>query len=218
MLFGGGRDFADPVFTDTWEWDGHAWTRVATSGPSGSIFLKMSYDARRRRVVAFGGRGGGGETWEWDGRAWSRVSTSGPPPRDHHAMTYDARRQRIVDLRRRTPAPERRLSSRHHRRVAARPVGVGRSTVDAARGERSSLARRITRSHLRRRARSPDPVRRREPLGNVGVGRPRVGPGPRDSGPAPREAVVSPHSGIHRQSGSAVSSAASIRRACDPRQ
>src|SRR6185503_1125220 len=96
VLFGGGRDFADPVYTDTWEWDGRAWTRVATSGPAGSIFLKMSYDAHRRRVVAFGGRGGGGETWEWDGRVWSRVSTSGPPPRDHHAMTYDARRQRVV--------------------------------------------------------------------------------------------------------------------------
>ncbi|MBW8768817.1 MAG: MBL fold metallo-hydrolase, partial [Gemmatimonadetes bacterium] len=97
VLYGGGRDFADPVFTDTWEWDGHRWTqRAPGGGPSGRVFLKMSYDAHRQRVVAFGGRGGGGETWEWDGRAWARVSTSGPPPRDHHAMTYDSRRQRIV--------------------------------------------------------------------------------------------------------------------------
>jgi len=97
VLYGGGRDFADPVFTDTWEWDGRRWTQHATGrGPSGRVFLKMAYDARRRRVVAFGGRGGGGETWEWNGDAWSRASTSGPPPRDHHAMTYDSRRQRIV--------------------------------------------------------------------------------------------------------------------------
>jgi hypothetical protein len=56
----------------------------------------MAYDARRRRIVSFGGRGAGGETWEWDGRAWTRVHASGPPARDHHAIAYDTRRGRVV--------------------------------------------------------------------------------------------------------------------------
>src|SRR4029079_10695948 len=85
-----------PAFTDTWEWDGRVWTRAATAGPPGNTFLRMAYDARRQRVVAFGGRESRGETWEWDGRAWKRVASDGPPWRDHHAMTYDAKRGRVI--------------------------------------------------------------------------------------------------------------------------
>jgi hypothetical protein len=69
---------------------------MAVDGPPGTTFHKLAYDARRGRVVSFGGRGGRGETWEWDGRVWTRVATAGPPPRDHHAMTYDARRGQVV--------------------------------------------------------------------------------------------------------------------------
>ena len=81
------------------------------------------------------------------------------------------------DLRRRQPVAERRLSARHHRRMAARPLGVGRQGVDTARGERPTVARRTTRAHVRCRARPPHPVRRRTSVGHVGVGRRRMDTG-----------------------------------------
>jgi hypothetical protein len=96
VIHGGFAGGSGPSFTDTWAWDGARWTRVSESGPSGTTFHRMAYDAHRRRVVAFGGRGGGGETWEWDGARWTKVAVAGPPPRDHHAMTYDSRAQRVV--------------------------------------------------------------------------------------------------------------------------
>ena len=96
VLFGGYSDGGRPLDTDTWEWDGSQWARIAAPGPPGSTFIKMAYDARRARVVAFGGRGAGTDTWEWDGRTWTKMATVGPPPRDHHSMTYDVRRGRVV--------------------------------------------------------------------------------------------------------------------------
>jgi hypothetical protein len=60
----------------------------------------MAYDARRQRVVLFGGRGAAGllsDTWEWDGTSWLPVQTTrSPGPRAGHAMAYDSARGRLL--------------------------------------------------------------------------------------------------------------------------
>ncbi len=109
VLFGGNRvlfgseDDADTFLADTWEWNGAAWERLETSGPSPRAEAAMAYDERRGRVVLFGGYSLGGagmlrhgDTWEWDGARWSRLSETGPSPRTGAAMAYDARLGRIV--------------------------------------------------------------------------------------------------------------------------
>ncbi len=61
----------------TWGWDGTSWAQVATTGPSAPRFVPgMAFDARRNRVVLFGGFTGAGylaDTWEWDGTQWSHI-------------------------------------------------------------------------------------------------------------------------------------------------
>jgi hypothetical protein len=87
------------VLSDTWVWDGAAWTQVADSGPLPRSLAAMAYDAGRRRTVLFDGRGGSGalgDTWEWDGEYWTQVSDTGPSPRSSHKMVYDATRQRVL--------------------------------------------------------------------------------------------------------------------------
>lgn len=70
-------------------------------GPPGRKRAAMAYDAKRDRVVLFGGNSFGvdlGDTWEFDGKqnVWSLVATGGPAPRSGHAMAYDPLRQRVV--------------------------------------------------------------------------------------------------------------------------
>lgn len=101
IVFGGERTIDGRArLGDTWAWDGTAWTRVATTGPSPRMDIAIAHDAARDRVVLFGGNGVSGatltDTWEWDGRAWAMRSDSGPGARIHPVMAYDARRQRVV--------------------------------------------------------------------------------------------------------------------------
>ena len=102
VLFGG-KDteliVGNHYFPDTWEWDGSTWIRRAVSGPSPRSGHVMAYDARRGRVVLFGGSRDHvflSDTWEWDGNAWTLVSSSGPPPGGGGALAYDRVRKRVV--------------------------------------------------------------------------------------------------------------------------
>ena len=63
----------------------------------------MAFDARRRRVLLFGGVNTDtkpptvyGDTWVWDGASWHCNANSGPVPRFAQAMAYDGSRGRIV--------------------------------------------------------------------------------------------------------------------------
>jgi hypothetical protein len=93
--------------TDTWEWNGAAWTRIATEGPAGRAAASMVYDSTRGEIVLFGGQGSApaegqpqpvfGDTWIWNGKTWRLASREGPPARSYHAMSFD-RRAKIVLL------------------------------------------------------------------------------------------------------------------------
>jgi hypothetical protein len=86
----------------TWSWDGSTW-RVEHSGavPSTREKHALAYDARRERVVLFGGFHIAtyfDDTWEWDGLGWTEIAPSGARPlaRKGHRLVYDAARDAVV--------------------------------------------------------------------------------------------------------------------------
>jgi len=95
---------------DTWEWDGHAWTQPAISWTAGSppmaptpgprTHATMAHDARRDRMVLFGGEFAGeplSETWEWNGMAWSQALPSRQPlPLTRASMAWHAATGNVV--------------------------------------------------------------------------------------------------------------------------
>ncbi len=102
ILFGGTIDGATANFDDTWEWDGATWTqRFPAVNPPARFYHAMIYDARRDRVVLFGGSDTGGsyrnDTWEWDGTTWTqRFPVRSPSVRFGHSMAYDSVRGQVV--------------------------------------------------------------------------------------------------------------------------
>jgi len=114
VMFGG---FHDPAFLDdTWEWDGVEWNepvpsipapapgdkhRLYAGRPEARIETALAFDARRKRIVMFGGQGSRSQslddTWEWDGEVWAeRLTLQRPSARHGHAAAYDERRGRLV--------------------------------------------------------------------------------------------------------------------------
>ncbi len=98
VLFGGYRTGGGERVRlgDTWEWDGSRWELRSTEGPTPRNGAALAYDARRRRVVLFGGSGAPEETWEWDGRSWERIDPARAEGRFNSAMAYDAERGTVV--------------------------------------------------------------------------------------------------------------------------
>jgi hypothetical protein len=105
VLFGGDKGPQQDT-SDTWQWDGTAWTQVCTAAsctpPPARNFASMSFDASRSRTVLFGGyQWSGGtcpspmsfqDTWEWDGTTWTQASPKAMPAvRYASAMGYDAK-------------------------------------------------------------------------------------------------------------------------------
>jgi hypothetical protein len=92
MFYGAGQ-FDEPA---NWTWDGSSWTSRPT-GPYGAAAL--AYDARTRRVMAFGGgfywhgENMFGSTLAWDGTRWTRLASGGgrydPRARESATMFYD---------------------------------------------------------------------------------------------------------------------------------
>src|SRR4029079_14748027 len=82
--------------SDTWEWDGRAWTELRVNGPSGRASHAMTYDAARRRVVSIGGydENSLADSWEWDGKVWTRVGDG--PEILHTAAAFDPSSKRIL--------------------------------------------------------------------------------------------------------------------------
>jgi hypothetical protein len=89
VLFGGQTGTgASSVFPrDTWTWDGTRWELRATEGPAPRYVFAMAYDARRQKIVLYGGGRGGrpydalNDVWEWDGTRWLEIKPHRPPGR-----------------------------------------------------------------------------------------------------------------------------------------
>ncbi|MBI2388402.1 MAG: hypothetical protein HYV09_02185, partial [Deltaproteobacteria bacterium] len=92
---------------ETWEWDGNAWTRVCTVAPCSTNIpsarrgAAAAFDAKRGRVLLFGGRALStatfyGDTWEYDGSTWVRVATTGPAARTSAKLAWDDVREKLV--------------------------------------------------------------------------------------------------------------------------
>ena len=106
VLFGGvgappGDGGAQPIYGDSWGWDGAAWRQLADGGPPGRAGHAMACDQRAGVVLLYGGESGAellGDMWRWDGERWSEIPLTGPTPgrRRAHAMAYDAARGRTV--------------------------------------------------------------------------------------------------------------------------
>jgi hypothetical protein len=111
----GGPEPNGEVYSDTWEWDGVAWTeRVVASPPQARWGHAMAYDPVRQRIVMFGGRGVppgsvvidvAPEVWEWDGSTWATRPTSPDPTiaswnspggRYFHGLAFDRARNVLV--------------------------------------------------------------------------------------------------------------------------
>lgn len=100
VLYGGYDAYNSLIrYDDTWEYDGHDWTRRLITGPGPRSAHAMAYDSARGVTVLTGGQGPGGalgDTWEYDGNEWRLAETQGFGLRTAHAMTYDDRRSVCV--------------------------------------------------------------------------------------------------------------------------
>lgn len=106
LLFGGDGGQFTPSLSDTWEWDGNDWLpRTPATVPPARTEHVLVYDARRARVVLFGGQAclpfqgctALDDTFEWDGTDWlARVPALAPAARGYAGATYDRQRARTL--------------------------------------------------------------------------------------------------------------------------
>jgi len=97
VLFGGNpRDGSN--LTDVYEFDGAAWSRFTTSGPSSRRGLRAFYNPDSARVTFFGNNPGASEdVWEWGVAGWQqRALVNIVAPRYDAAVAYDAANHAIV--------------------------------------------------------------------------------------------------------------------------
>jgi hypothetical protein len=78
MFGGGGVDGSS--LSDTWTWDGTAWTQENVAGPPGRATAEIG--STGTELVLFGGVGVSNplfqDTWTWDGASWTQ--RGGPEP------------------------------------------------------------------------------------------------------------------------------------------
>jgi hypothetical protein len=101
------------LLDDLWEWDGSAWSEVASDvGPAPRMAAAMAYDPYRKSLILYGGANQTGETpisptgdvifgdtWEWNPgtRQWTQLHpASSPEPRDSQAMVTDSGRGKVL--------------------------------------------------------------------------------------------------------------------------
>ncbi|MFN7974845.1 MAG: Ig domain-containing protein [Acidobacteriota bacterium] len=81
--------------SDTWEYDGVAWTGRGIGSPY-CEYCGMAYDTSRARVVMAQGCCWDNKTFVYDGVSWRWVATGPYLPRAGQGMSYDAMRDRVV--------------------------------------------------------------------------------------------------------------------------
>lgn len=76
VLYGGDRGRDLPPLTDTWSYDGRAWSRLLDGGPARGRH-RLVYDPDRRTVLLYGGYDGRrrtSELWALRANAWERLA------------------------------------------------------------------------------------------------------------------------------------------------
>jgi len=102
VLFGGMDGSWPPTITDTWLFDGTAWSPgpAAPAGLTPRAGARMAYDPDVHKLVLLGGSGldSYDDTWLFDGTAWSPgpAAPADMPPRAYFGMAYDPTLHRIV--------------------------------------------------------------------------------------------------------------------------
>lgn len=98
ILLDGYQQPYQPELGEVWGWDGKQWELFPGSGPAARGGSAAAYDARRKKIVFYGGFKGKplDDTWEWDGKTWRQMTDASVGTRDHHVMAYDAARGKTV--------------------------------------------------------------------------------------------------------------------------
>ncbi|NJM53526.1 MAG: hypothetical protein HC846_09155 [Blastocatellia bacterium] len=101
VLFGGYRieNGTMKPLSDTWEWNGKSWQKMAEGIPTARSGAAIAYDKQRKKTVLFGGgikSGGANETWEWDGKTWREIKSAQTEPRYNSTMVYDESHGKII--------------------------------------------------------------------------------------------------------------------------
>src|SRR5690606_20912142 len=106
VLFGGEAANAPTNTTYVFTPSTSTWTlKTPAQSPPVRMAGAMAYDARRERVVLFGGMDSSnatnlGDTWEWDGTTWTEVAmeptATKPAARLFTTMAYDPVAQHVV--------------------------------------------------------------------------------------------------------------------------
>jgi hypothetical protein len=92
FLLYGGADSIRQFDSTTWILKNSQFTRLTIPGPGTRYHFALAYDAKRQKVILFGGgrQGRRDETWEFDGQRWEKISTKeSPGQRLRHNMVYD---------------------------------------------------------------------------------------------------------------------------------
>jgi cysteine-rich repeat protein len=97
VLFSG-NSHTGTTLSDTWEWDGAAWTQFSASGPTQRRGHRLFYNPDAARVCVFGNAGAASEDlWEWNGSTWkSRTINQTVTPKYQRAVAYDAANHELV--------------------------------------------------------------------------------------------------------------------------
>jgi hypothetical protein len=89
--------------SDTWLFDGTAWTLAPNAGavPAPRSAPKLAYDLGRAAVLMQGGSVPStgapiDETWDWNGAGWQRLLVPQPSSRSRSHLAYDTLRSRMV--------------------------------------------------------------------------------------------------------------------------
>ena len=90
-----------PLYNDTWIWNGVKWHKSAESGPPARSRFAMCYEDASNTIILYGGEDKNqqlNDMWRWDGVKWTEIKLQSPSPgkRSLHAMAYDALRRKIV--------------------------------------------------------------------------------------------------------------------------
>jgi uncharacterized protein (TIGR03437 family) len=100
VLFGGVTIDSWP--TDTWLWNGSAWTEaLPQSAPPARIYAGLAFDSVQGQTVLFSGMAANGnyfnDTWLWSGANWTQASPqTNPTARVLFGMAYDSAHSQVV--------------------------------------------------------------------------------------------------------------------------